>query len=126
MPPAHRAVADWTPERIARWAEKTGPQARAAVEEIMRSKDHPQQGFNAALGLIRLGDKFGVDRLERACAKAMALGSPSYTTIKTMLKNRMESVELSQLGADARRESEVEQQLSLAVKGNVRGKGYYH
>jgi transposase len=126
MPPKHRAVAEWTPERITRWAEKTGPQARAAVEEIMRSKDHPQQGFNAALGVIRLGDEFGVERLETACAKAMRLGSPSYTTIKTMLRNRMESVELPRLEDAVRREPESENQLSLAVKGNVRGKGYYH
>lgn len=126
MPPAHQAVADWTPERIARWAEQTGPQARRAVEEIMRSKDHPQQGFNAALGVIRLADDFGADRLERACAKALTLGSPSYKTIQTMLKNRMESVELPHQGDAARRDPQDEQQLSLAVAQNVRGKGYYH
>lgn len=127
MPPAHQAVAaDWTPERFARWAEKTGPMARQVAEEIMRSKDHPQQGFNAVLGVIRLGEKLGTDRLEKACERALAIGSPSYKTIQTMLKNRMESAEPSHQGDAARREPQDEQQLSLAVAQNVRGKGYYH
>jgi len=126
MPPAHLAVAEWTPERIARWAEKAGSQTRRVVEEIMRSKDHPQQGFNAALGVIRLASQVGPDRLEQACSRSLLIGSPTYTTIKTMLKNRMESAELAHQGNDARRTLEDEQQLSLAVAQNVRGKGYYH
>jgi transposase len=128
MPPNHRAVAEWTPERIARWAETMGPKARTVVETIMRSKDHPQQGFNAALGVIRLGDAkaHGPERLEKACAKALFLGSPTYTTIKNMLKNRMESVELPCSGGDTQPAATSEAQLSLAVAQNVRGKGYYH
>lgn len=126
MPPEHRAVAEWTPERIARWAEKTGPEARQVVEEIMRSKDHPQQGFNAALGVIRLAEAHTAARLEAACRKALALGSPSYKTIKTMLENRMESVELPHATGQAREPSGREEQLSLAIGQNVRGKGYYH
>lgn len=126
MPPAHRARVDWTPERIARWAEKIGPKARETVERIMSSKDHPQQGFNAAMGMISLAKQHGEDRLEKACAMALLLDSPSYTTIKTMLKNRMESVELPQAQGRAQSPEEAGGQLALNLGQNVRGKGYYH
>jgi transposase len=126
MPPAHQAQVEWTPERIAHWAEKIGPKAREAVEAIMHSKDHPQQGFNATLGVIRLAKEHGELRLEKACEKALALGSPSYKTIQTMLKNRMESVELPCGRGRAQSPEDPKGQLALKLEQNVRGKGYYH
>lgn len=36
MPSNHRAYADWTPERLCRWAAKVGPNTAALVEVIMR------------------------------------------------------------------------------------------
>ena len=50
--------------------------------------------LGSALGILRLGDKYGKERLERASYKASRIGSPSYRTVKTMLKQRMESVPL--------------------------------
>ena len=127
MPPGHRSVAEWTPERIEKWAEKIGPKARTVVDVIMKSKNHPQQGFNAALGVIRLSKDHGEARLEKACEKALVLSSPSYSTIKTMLKNRMESVELPRSVGRAQSPAPIEEtQLSLDLGQNVRGKGYYH
>jgi transposase len=129
MPPAHRGVAEWTPERISRWAEKIGPHTRRLVQEVLRRRPHPQQAFNSALGIIRLSQPHGAQRLERACQKALALDSPSYKTIETMLKNRMEAVEhvatgcaQSPDGDDGQRSA----QLSLLAAPNVRGGGYYH
>lgn len=136
MPEAHKAMVEWTPERIARWAEKTGPMARQVVETIMMTKEHPQQGFNAALGVIRLAKEYTQERLEKACKKALELQSPSYKTIKTMLANRMESVPLPSTIINAV-QTDIHplqageplpqtQQLSLDLKNNIRGKGYYH
>jgi transposase len=126
MPPAHRGVAEWTPERITTWAAKIGPAAADVVDRILRSKDHPQQAFNAALGAIRLANQFTPERLEAACRRAIAIGSPSYTTLKTMLKNRMESAEQPSAESSSPAASPRTEQLSLAIGQNVRGKGYYH
>jgi transposase len=125
MPEAHRSVAEWTPERIASWAGKIGPQASAVVELIMNAKAHPEQGFNAALGVIRLADRFTAARLETACRRAIQIESPHYKTIQTMLKNRMESVELP-VTATIRSVPSSPDQLSFELGQNVRGKGYYH
>ena len=125
MPEAHRSVAEWTPERITKWAGQIGTQASAVVEFIMKTKDHPEQGFNAALGVIRLADRFTAVRLEAACARALAIESPHYKTIKTMLENRMESAEFPVV-ATTRSAAQSADQLSLGLGHNVRGKGYYH
>ena len=126
MPAAHRSVAEWTPERIAKWAEKIGPQAARAVESIMKTKDHPEQGFNAALGVIRLADRFTPERLEKACLRSLQIQSASYRTIKTMLENRMESAEHPDVNPPVPAGQPRPEQLSLGLGQNVRGKGYYH
>src|SRR5258708_18890678 len=54
MPESHRWHAQWTPQRITEWAAKTGPSTAALAEAILDSRAHPQQGYRAVLGIIRL------------------------------------------------------------------------
>jgi hypothetical protein len=41
--------------------------------------------LRAAQGVLGLADKHGTARLEAACAKAVAVGDPSYRTVKGIL-----------------------------------------
>ena len=54
MPSSHRRYADWTPERIKRQAGEIGPKTSALVEIILRERSHPEQGFRACIGILRL------------------------------------------------------------------------
>jgi hypothetical protein len=45
----------------------------------------------AAQGVLGLADRHGTNRLELACAKAIAVGDPSYRTIKGILAAGLES-----------------------------------
>jgi transposase len=54
MPSAHRRYAEWTPARIKREAAKIGTATIALVKAIMKAKPHPEQGFRACLGILRL------------------------------------------------------------------------
>ena len=47
--------------------------------------------LRAAQGVLGLADKHGPDRLERACAKASAVGDPSYRTIRGILAAGLEA-----------------------------------
>jgi transposase len=85
MPKTHQAQAEWTPKRLVRWALRSGPSVAQLVSEVMESRPHPQQGFRSCLGIMRLGDRFGADRLEAACARALATGAVSYRSIKSIL-----------------------------------------
>lgn len=87
MPPAHQAHAEWTPERILGWAEQSGPRTSELCRRILESRTHPEQGYRACLGIMRLGKQNGYDRLENACDMAITMRSLRYKTIKDILKN---------------------------------------
>jgi hypothetical protein len=90
MPESHRAQAAWPPERILRWVEKASPAAAQVAESILASRAHPELGYRACMGIIRLGQQCGADRLEAACIRALAIQSPSYRTVKEILKQGLD------------------------------------
>ncbi len=126
MPSHHRAYAEWTPERIITWAASIGPMTAQGIDQMMKEKPHPEQAFKAALGIISLSKKHGAERLEKASQKSIKISSFSYRTLKTMLKNRMEEVDLQvRTPLNCEDTSLVEKQLSLWSQKNLRGQGYY-
>jgi transposase len=84
-PDAHRAYLEWNPERFVRWAECTGPFAAEMVRRIMAGGPHPEQGYRASLGLMRLGTRYGNERLEAACERALAFDLVSYRGVRNIL-----------------------------------------
>jgi hypothetical protein len=64
------------------------PQAAALVDLILHSKPHPEQGFRSCIGIVRLVKRYPVERIEAACARALALNTPTYTSVVTILKNK--------------------------------------
>src|SRR5215831_12310668 len=59
MPSSHRRYAEWTVERIRREAALIGPATAALCELILERRPHPEQGFRACLGIVRLVRPFG-------------------------------------------------------------------
>ena len=58
-PTSHQEYLKWTPERITHWASQKGPQTGLFIKALISSKAHSEQGYRAALGVIRLADKYG-------------------------------------------------------------------
>ena len=94
MPEAHRRHAAWTPGRIVAWAERTGPATADLVAAIMASRPHPEQGFRSCLGIMRLGRRYGDERLEAAAVRALAIRGLSYRSIESILKAGLDGVPL--------------------------------
>jgi transposase len=90
MPSSHRRYRDWTHERIQRQAAAIGDDTGALVDVILRSRPHPEQGFRSCIGILRLEKSYGAERLDAACARALAFGTRSYTSVATILKNRQD------------------------------------
>ena len=90
LPPPHQHHRAWTPERILNWTEQIGPYTANVAREILQTKDYPEQGFRACLGLIRLGDRFSSERLEAACQRATQLKQFRYKTIKSILASGLD------------------------------------
>jgi len=47
--------------------------------------------IDTCLGVIRLADKFGPDRLDAACRRALEINARSYSSLQSILKNGLES-----------------------------------
>ena len=94
MPRAHRAHAEWTPSRLIAWAEQSGPATGRLVAGILADRPHPEQGYRACLGLMRLGRLYGADRLEAACHRAERLRSYRYRTVEHILINQQDRLPL--------------------------------
>ena len=115
MPRQHRHYAEWTPPRLVRWAQQTGPSTAEVVEGILNSRSHPHQGFHSCLGLRRLGQRYGAERLEAACGRAVRIGGLSYKTIRSILERGLDRAELP-----------AETPSPPAIPhGNIRGAAYY-
>jgi len=113
MPSSHRRYRDWTHERILREAAAVGSDTAALVEIILRSRPHPEQGFRSCIGILRLAKRYDAERLDAACARALALGTRSYGSVSAILKNAQE------------KRSREPDQPSL-LHENIRGPSYYH
>lgn len=114
-PKAHQKHLEWTPSRIVSWAAATGPSTAARAQRILDDKPHPEQGYRACLGLLRLGERYGTDRLEAACFRALRIGGTSYRSVKSILQSGLDRVR-------------VDEQARLALPEaheNVRGPAYY-
>ncbi|RAA04248.1 IS21 family transposase, partial [Ralstonia pseudosolanacearum] len=85
MPAAHRAHLEWTPGRLLNWAASIGPSVATIVEYQLTHKSHPEMGYRACLGLLSLARKYGKDRLEAACARAVAIGSLTRKSVLSIL-----------------------------------------
>ncbi len=116
MPKAHREYAEWTPERLVRWAGESGPATAKLVETILTSRPHPQHGFRACLGLMRLGKRYTTPRLEAASRRALAIGSCSYKSVESILKNGLDRKPLPPTTIDT----------PAIEHDNLRGSDYYH
>lgn len=90
MPEHHRQHAEWTPERVIGWVGRSGPATAELAVRIIKSRPHPEQGYRACMGIKRLGQQYGAERLEAACARALAIQSPSYKSVKSILKTGLD------------------------------------
>jgi transposase len=117
MPKAHQAHRDWSPGRFIQWAQSIGPCTAQVIAQQLTDRPHPEHGYRACLGLLKLSRGYGKPRLEAACARALAIHSASYRSVASILKQALDQQPLP--GDQA-------SQAELPLHTNVRGPGYYH
>ena len=115
MPSSHRRYAEWTPERLKRRAGEIGPSTATLVEVIIAARTHPEQGFRSSIGIIGLAKRYGPERLEAACLRALEIGARSYTSVASILKNNLD-----------RTRPEPATDGPAITHTNIRGSTYFH
>jgi hypothetical protein len=92
------------------------PRHNCLVEAIMKAKPHPQQGFRACLGILRLARNSGSARIEAACRRGNDIGATTYSSIKSILQRGLDRSYANDKPPDG----------PPIRHRNIRGTGYYH
>jgi transposase len=116
MPSSHRRYANWTLDRIRTDAAAIGPSTAALCELILEHRPHPEQGFRACLGIVRLVKPFGTARVEAAATRALDIGAMTYGSVRSILDNNLDRHSAGQRGPDG----------VTILHPNIRGPRYYH
>ena len=116
MPSSHRRYAGWTIDRIREDASRIGPATAALCEMILESRPHPEQGYRACLGIVRLSRPYGAARLEAAAERALDIGARTYGSVKSILDNNLDRRPAPKRATDAK----------PIDHPNIRGPRYYH
>jgi transposase len=116
MPSSHRRYKDWTIDRIRASARLIGPATVALCEIILKERPHPEQGFRACLGIVRLAGAYGEERVEAAAERAIAIGARTYGSVKSILNNKLDRRPAPKRATDG----------TPILHPNIRGPRYYH
>lgn len=114
MPKSHQEYVGVTPSKLIEQAKGMGVKIGELVEYILNNRKYPPQGYRSCLGIIRLADSYPSERLEKACARAIAIGGYSFTSVAAILKK----------GLDQQPVVNRPKQLNI-VHENIRGGGYF-
>ena len=115
MPKSHQAHLEWTPSRLIHWAATVGTATAEVVRTIMENKPHPEMGYRACLGIMRLAKTYSNPRMEAASQRALKLQACSYTSLRSILKRSLDQ----QITMD------MEPERPGPAHENLRGSDYY-
>jgi transposase len=112
MPPKHQKAAEWSADRLLRWAGEIGPQTAQLVQTIISNRRHPEQAFRSCLGILRLSSQVSSAHMETACQIALQARLLNYSAFKDILEH---------LPASTKKETPS----PLPAHENIRGQSYY-
>ena len=115
MPSSHRRYADWSPERLRRWAATVGPSTEGLIIAILANRPHPEHGFRTCLGVLRLFRDLKPSQAEAVSVRALEIGAFAYRAVA--------AIAARQAAAAARPPTEP---AAIIEHSNLRGPGYFH
>ena len=117
MPQHHRKYLDNNPDDFRLWAKSIGTKTEVVVEFFLTSGTEPEQGYKSCSSLTKLSDRYGHERLEKACERVLIYTSePNIRNISTILKNGQDKIPSSPSVSDS----------SVTNSGGIsRGPAYY-
>jgi hypothetical protein len=93
-PPNIEAYLNNSTEGLQIWANRIGPSVLAVVRKIL--DDKVVDGIRPVRGLLRFAKTYTPERLEAACRRALRYETPSYMSVKRILKNELDRVPIEQ------------------------------
>ena len=118
MPPHHQRmqlIKGWNKEDLLAQAHRIGSAALQAATLMLENSIYIEQNYKACFGMLMLQKKYGQQRLEAACARALMGTRINYTMIKNILER----------GLDKQLPLNYEPPPVIPTHDNIRGKDHY-
>ncbi|WP_245976689.1 hypothetical protein [Oceanobacillus arenosus] len=97
-----------------------GPSTLLTIERILESYSVEKQGLKSTYGLMKLADKYSIERIEKACERVFSYTPrPKLKSIQTILKTGHDKLPLEN------REKESSTRKNDSAYGFTRGADYY-
>jgi len=94
MTAEHKKYLSYNADDFQVWADSIGSKTAEVVKGFLASGSEPEQGYKSCASLTKLADKYGHERLERACERVFCYtNAPSIRNISTILKNGQDKVQ---------------------------------
>ena len=93
MPPSHQHYKEargWDGEYFLAKANEIGEGVEQVIKKVLDSKIFTEQTYNSCLGIFRLGQRYGNDRLEAACKRTFQIRAVNYKVIKNILEKNLD------------------------------------
>lgn len=81
VPKDHLEHQEWNGDRFRKWTERIGINTCKVVGAILSFQRVEQQSYRSCMGLLKLVDKYSIDRLENACKKALSYTATGRETV---------------------------------------------
>lgn len=93
MPEKHRHYArekGWNAEYFEQQATLVGKATLVVIQRILQSRNFYEQTYNSCLGILRLGNQYGKQRLESACLRIKDAPLVNYGMVANILKRHLD------------------------------------
>lgn len=117
MPPHHQRmqqIKGWSKEDLLEKASRIGTAALQAASLMLDNSIYIEQNYKACFGMLMLQNKYGQQRLEAACSRALQGTRINYTMIKNILERGLDK-ELPLINDP----------VTIPLHENIRGKDHY-
>lgn len=93
MPPNHhhmQVINGWNKEDLLKKANHLGEGIAQAASLILESNFSIKQNYKSCHDMLMLKNKYGIERLEAACQRALQVPRVNYTMIKNILERGLD------------------------------------
>ena len=74
---------------------QSGPFTAKLLERIMADKPHPEAGYRACPGVIRLAKEYSATRMEAAAERALLTGACRLRSVESILRNSLDRLPIA-------------------------------
>lgn len=112
----HQQYKDWSPQYFKNRAKGYGEDVALCVNELFSNCEYPETSYKRVLGIFKLGQLYGKERLNNACKRAVMGDAVSLKRIENILKNNLDKYIEEQINFN---------QSHIPAHENIRGKESY-